>query len=149
MKKDEEVDVDNLELADTSSRVKAFLIDYFLINVLVTILLWEQLSTTDGSLENLTLVLASAIMQIIFIEIIYETFFLWYYGATIGKILSNIRVIHFDDFSKITFGTAFLRSIFRAIDKHILMFIGFFLYFFTESKQTLHDKIAKTLVVNA
>ena len=144
-----EVDVNNLELADTSSRVKAFLIDYFLINVLVTILLWDQISTTNGGIEDLTFILGTAIVQIILIEIVYETFFLWYYGATIGKILSNIRVIHFDDFSKINLPTAFGRAVMRAIDKHILMFIGFIMYFFTESKQTLHDKIAKTLVVNA
>lgn len=145
---EDNIDINNLELANSKSRILAFLIDYLLINILVLILVWDKIAVTDGSMESIALIITDYFVPVLIIEFLYQTFFIWYYGATIGKIALKIRVIDFHSLSKVSFGTAMSRAIFRIIDKHILMLIGFLMFFFTDSRQTLHDKFAKTLVVN-
>jgi uncharacterized RDD family membrane protein YckC len=147
-KQDDNIDIDNLELANTRSRILAFTIDYTLINILVIILIWDKILLTDGTTESIALLLADFIVPVLLIEFLYQTFFIWYYGATLGKIALKIRVINHDDFTKVDLMTAVNRAIFRIIDKHLIMMLGFLMFFFTDSRQTLHDKFAKTLVVN-
>jgi uncharacterized RDD family membrane protein YckC len=142
-----DVDVDNLELADTRSRIKAFVIDDILISTVVIILMWEQIQATPGDLGSVLMVMNQAFFQVILMKFIYQTFFIWYYGATLGKMAAKIRVIDYDDFSKVGFDRALMRAAMRIVSESIF-YIGFLLFFYTDSKQTLHDKVAKTLVVN-
>jgi uncharacterized RDD family membrane protein YckC len=145
---DDNIDIDNLELANTKKRILAFIIDYTLINILVIALIWDKIALTDGTTESIALLLTDFIVPVLLIEFLYQTFFVWYYGATIGKIALKIRIIDFDTLSKVSLMTAVNRSIFRIVDKHVFMLLGFLMFFFTDSRQTLHDKFAKTLVVN-
>jgi uncharacterized RDD family membrane protein YckC len=145
---EENIDIDNLELANTKKRILAFVIDYTLINILVIVLIWDKIALTDGTTESIALLLTDFIVPVLLIEFLYQTFFVWYYGATIGKIALKIRIIDFDTLSKVSLMTAVNRSIFRIVDKHVFMLLGFLMFFFTDSRQTLHDKFAKTLVVN-
>jgi uncharacterized RDD family membrane protein YckC len=145
---EENIDIDNLELANTKKRILAFIIDYTLINILVIVLIWDKIALTDGTTESIALLLTDFIVPVLLIEFLYQTFFVWYYGATIGKIALKIRIIDFDTLSKVSLMTAVNRSIFRIVDKHVFMLLGFLMFFFTDSRQTLHDKFAKTLVVN-
>jgi len=65
--------------------------------------------------------------------------------ATIGKRLFNLRVVN-QKGEKI----GFIRATIRHFGKYLSRFtfcIGFLLVFFTKKKQTLHDKIAATLIV--
>ncbi|HNF70377.1 MAG TPA: RDD family protein, partial [Chitinophagales bacterium] len=66
-------------------------------------------------------------------------------GATIGKLLTGIRVRRKDG-GKISIGTAFLRHIGRIISTMIFM-LGYLLAFIDGKRQTLHDKIANTMVL--
>jgi uncharacterized RDD family membrane protein YckC len=143
-----DVDVDNLELANTRSRIKAFVIDDILISTVVIILMWEQIQATPGDLGSVLMVMNQAFFQVILMKFIYQTFFIWYYGATLGKMAAKIRVIDYDNFSKVGFDRALMRAVMRIVSESIF-YIGFLLFFYTDSKQTLHDKVAKTLVVNA
>lgn len=145
---DDNIDIDNLELANTKKRILAFVIDYTLINILVIVLIWDKIALTDGTTESIALLLTDFIVPVLLIEFLYQTFFVWYYGATIGKIALKIRIIDFDTLSKVSLMTSVNRSIFRIVDKHVFMLLGFLMFFFTDSRQTLHDKFAKTLVVN-
>lgn len=142
------IDIDKLELANQRKRMQAFVIDDILISIITMALLWDQISTVEGDLMNILLLMNGAFIQVLFLKLIYQTFFVWYYGATIGKIIIKIRVIKEDTFESVDFISALMRSASRILSESIF-YLGFALAFYTEGKQTLHDKLAKTLVVNA
>ena len=106
------------------------------------------MQSANGDLVLIAEIMNSAFIQIVIIKVIYQSYFIWYYGATLGKMAVKIRVIDFESFSKVTFAQSVLRSSARIISES-LFYLGFFLAYYTKSRQTLHDKIAKTLVVNA
>lgn len=139
---------ENLELASNLRRFFAFLIDDVLVTVLVYIVFWDNIAPSTNDIENLQNVMNGLLLPILFLKFIYQTFFVWYYGATIGKILMKIRVIDFDNFGRISLFSAIMRS-FARIASEIFFYIGFIVAFLTEGRQTFHDKLGKTLVVNA
>jgi len=144
---EKQVDIDNLKLASMSSRVKAFVIDDLSITLLVLLLLWDSIKNTDGDLIAIITLMNSAFFQIVLIKFIYQTFFIWYYGATIGKFVAKIKVIDFDHFGKVSLMNSAFRSGGRIISE-MIFYIGFLIAYYTESRQTLHDKFGKTLVVD-
>ncbi len=145
---DNKINIDNLELASTRARIKAFVVDDLAITFIVMLMMWEQISTTNGDFVLVLTLINSAFIQVIILKFVYQTFFIWYYGATLGKMLAKIRVIDFDNFGRVSLMSAVLRSIGRILSE-MIFYIGFFIAFYTQSKQTFHDKIGKTLVVNA
>ncbi|MEA3288933.1 MAG: RDD family protein [Campylobacterota bacterium] len=142
-----QVDMDNLQLASMGSRLKAFIIDDLLITLIVLVLLWEQISAASGDLGVITSLMNQAFFEIVALKFIYQTFFIWYYGATLGKIVAKIRVIDYDNFGKVSFMNSLVRSAGRIVSE-ALFYIGFLMAYYTDSKQTFHDKFGKTLVVN-
>jgi len=143
----ENIDTSKLELASTSRRIKAFVIDDLLITFVMLALLWEPITSTNGDYLAIAMIMNEAFLQIITIKIIYQSFFIWYYGATLGKMSSKIKVIDFNNFGKITFAQSVLRASGRILSESFF-YLGFALAYYTDSKQTFHDKVAKTLVVN-
>jgi uncharacterized RDD family membrane protein YckC len=137
----------NLELATIGSRVKAFVIDDLLITAVFLLLYWEKFSATDDAMALLA-IMNEGVYQVLLLKFVYQGFFVWYYGATLGRIFAKIRVIDYYHFGRVSLFTAFVRSFFRIISE-MFFYIGFIFAFFNDSKQTLQDKIAKTLVVNA
>lgn len=144
----DQIDIENLQLASMGARVKAFVIDDISVTLIVMLILWDQIQSTGGDLSGVLTVMNSAFFQIVVLKFIYQTFFIWYYGATIGKIVAKIKVIDYDHFGRVSFTSALIRSSGRIISE-AAMFIGFVFAYFTASRQTFHDKIGKTLVVNA
>lgn len=142
-----QVDIDNLELASTSSRMKAFVIDDISITLLVLLILWDQIVASNGDFITVLEIMNGAFLQIVVLKFFYQTFFIWYFGQTIGKFVAKIKVIDYDNFGRVSLINSAVRSIGRIISEAVL-YIGFIFAFYTESKQTAHDKIAKTLVVN-
>jgi len=140
--------IDNLQLASPLSRIIAFVIDDLSITLLVLFMLWDNVVAVDGDYIAIMALMNEIFFQIIFIKFIYQTFFVWYYGATIGKFVAKIRVIDFDHYGKVSILNSAFRSGGRIISE-IIFYIGFLIAFFTESRQTLHDRFGKTLVVNA
>ena len=145
---DNNINIDDLQLASMGDRTKAFVIDDISITLLVAIMLWDTISSANGDFIAIMAIMNSAFFQIVFIKFIYQTFFVWYYGATIGKLVVKIRVIDFDDFGKVSLINSAVRSAGRIVSE-MLFYIGFIMAFFTDSRQTFHDKFGKTLVVNA
>ncbi|MFA6788474.1 MAG: RDD family protein [Arcobacteraceae bacterium] len=136
----------NLELATIGSRVKAFVIDDLLITAVFLLLYWEKFSATDDAMVLLA-IMNEGVYQVLLLKFVYQGFFVWYYGATLGRIFAKIRVIDYYHFGRVSLFTAFIRSFFRIISE-MFFYIGFVFAFFNDSKQTLQDKIARTLVVN-
>jgi len=148
MNNNEQINTDDLELASMKSRVKAFVVDDLSITLLVIIILWDKISSTNGDLLSTMAIMNEAFIQIVVLKFIYQTFFIWYYGATIGKLLSKIKVIDYNTYGRISLLNASIRSAGRIISESVF-YLGFVLAYYGDARQTFHDKFSKTLVVNA
>jgi uncharacterized RDD family membrane protein YckC len=139
---------ENLELASIRSRTFAFIIDDFLITFIVIAMYWESIVQNGNDVVTILTVMNEFVLQILLLKFAYQTFFVWYYGATIGKIITKIRVIDYYHFGRVSIFTAMTRSVLRILSE-MFFYMGFIFAFFTESRQTFHDKLGRTLVVNA
>jgi uncharacterized RDD family membrane protein YckC len=79
------------------------------------------------------------------IEVIYTTYFLGAYGATLGKMACGIWIVR-PDGQRISYWRAFARY-FAAILSQIILFLGFIIAAFDDEKRALHDRICDTRVV--
>lgn len=142
------IDTNNLELASINSRVKAFIIDDLLITFVVAIMLWDQIANVSDDFGAMLLMLNQYAIPVMVLKFLYQSFFVWYYGATLGKMAAKIRVIDYYSFGRVSFVNALIRSFGRLISE-MFFYIGFIIGFFTQGRQTFHDKIGRTLVINA
>ena len=84
----------NLQLASMRSRALAYIIDDLLVTLIIIMIFWESIYAISEDTEALMYLLkAELVTPLIILKIIYHTFFVWYFGATIGKIVAKIRVI--------------------------------------------------------
>ncbi|MFI5172234.1 MAG: RDD family protein, partial [Chitinophagales bacterium] len=83
-----------------------------------------------------------ALIGLLLIPMIYFVFFEGLWGASIGKLITGIRVRRKDG-GKINFGVAFIRYLGRIIST-IIFLLGYALALIDSKRQTLHDKIANT-----
>ncbi len=134
-------------LASIPKRSWAFFIDELLLSFLFIIIIWDSFvrATTFEEMISLT---NSFVLEYMAIKIIYQTFFVSMYGASIGKILLKIRVIEISTLQKPTPLAAFNRAVFRIISE-LLFYLGFLWGMLNPTRQTWHDFTAKTLVINA
>ncbi len=147
----EEKILDNLErgglkLTSISKRSFAFLIDDLIVSLLVFIIFYDSIASAKDVREIIFLV-NNAFLHIISIKILYHTFFVWHYGATMGKMFFKMRVVDEKNFLKPDFFHSFLRAVVRIVSES-LFYLGFLWGVFMETRQTWHDKLAKTLVID-
>jgi len=146
-------DIKRYQISSRGKRLKAYLIDDTIVSLFLFAIFYDRFmeifetysSTRD--LLPLALFLEQNSLTFILLRIIYQTFFVWQYGATPGKILSHIKIIELNRMSKPSFSTALLRSLFRVLSDAIF-YIGYIVAYFNPLAQTLHDKLAKTIVVD-
>jgi uncharacterized RDD family membrane protein YckC len=138
---------EELTLASIPKRSMAFFIDEMLLSFILIIALWDSFVNAQ-TIEALIDVTNSFVLEYIIIKILYQTFFLMQYGATLGKIIMKIRVVTMVSLENPNFSVAFNRAIFRVVSE-LLFYLGFLWAMFDPSSQGWHDKTAKTLVVNA
>lgn len=138
----------NLQLASMRSRAFAFVIDDLLVTVIIMIIFWENIIALSDDMEAMMFLMKTdLVMPLIVLKVTYHTFFVWYYGATIGKIIAKIRVIDVNSWERVSLFSSFLRSIGR-IFSEMFFYAGFLIGFFNEGRKTFHDITGKTLVVN-
>lgn len=140
-------DTNNLELAKISTRALAFVIDDILITFIVFAIFWDTIANSGSDLTALLVVMNEFVLQVLFLKFIYQTFFVWYYGATVGKIVAKVRVIDYENYGRVSLFSSIMRSFARLLSE-MFFYIGFIFSFFNDGKQTFHDKMGKTLVVN-
>ncbi len=138
---------ENVTLSSFRSRSLAFVIDELLISVLFMFIVWDTITNLASS-EQLIVFINSNAWQIIFLKIIYHTFFIWMYGATLGKMALKIKVVSIDLLDNPTLAFALLRSIARIFSETIF-YMGFIWAYFDKHRQTWQDKISHTLVIDA
>jgi len=140
--------IQNLQLASISSRAFAFIIDDMIIGTLIIFIYWDGFIAISDDTETMINFIQTIFLPYMVLKAIYHTFFVWYYGATIGKKVAKIRVIDNDHWGAVTIFQAFLRAVGRDISE-MFYYIGFVIAFFNDGKKTFHDFLGKTLVVNA
>ena len=139
----------NLQLASMRSRAFAYVIDDLLVTLIIMIIFWENIYAVSNDPDALMyLMKAELVMPLIVLKVIYHTFFVWYYGATVGKIVAKIRVIDANHWGRVSFFSSLLRSVGR-IFSEMFFYVGFLIGFFNDGRKTFHDITGKTLVVNA
>lgn len=144
-----DTNTNNLELASMRSRAFAFVIDDLLVTLLITYIFWDQIIAASHDTEAM-MVLAQTVfvMPLIALKVFYHTFFVWYYGQTLGKKLAKIRVIDSYSWERVSLFSSFLRA-FGRVFSEMFFYIGFAIGFLNEGRKTFHDFTGKTLVVNA
>jgi len=143
----EKFESENITLASFQKRGAAYLIDEILISVLFSLIYLDQMPA-NVSTEELIGIVNSLFGYLVVIKILYQTFFIWMYGATIGRIMMKIRVIETSDLENPNLMVALTRSAFRIISES-LFYLGFIWAFLNPKRETWHDKVANTLVINA
>jgi uncharacterized RDD family membrane protein YckC len=140
---------DNLQLASMRSRALGYVIDDFLVTIIIMMIFWEDIISVSQDMDALMYLLkAELAFPLIMLKVIYQTFFVWYYGATIGKIVVKIRVIDANKWGRVSIISSFLRAVGR-IFSEMFFYIGFLIGFFNNGRKTFHDITGRTLVVNA
>jgi len=137
---------ERLTLASINKRGIAFFIDEMIISILFYIIYADSFAKA-GSLESVIELTNMLFLQVILLKIIYHTFFVWMYGATVGKILLKIKVVSLDELDNPNLMSSFIRAVVRIISE-FLLYLGFLWAFFDKARQAWHDKAAKTVVID-
>jgi len=141
------LDREGLHLASIKKRAFAFFIDEMLLSFLLIIAMSDSFSNAKN-IEDIILLTNSYVMEYIMMKIVYQTFFVMQYGATLGKLALKIRVIEIATLTNPNILSSLNRAIFRIVSE-MLFYLGFLWGMMDPARQTWHDKTAKTLVVDA
>lgn len=137
---------EEMTLASIKKRSMAFFIDEMLLSFILLIALWDSFIDAK-TVEEVIYVTNTFVLEYMAMKIIYQAFFVMQYGATVGKIIMKIRVIEIKTLNNPSVISALNRGVFRVISE-MLFYLGFLWGMLDPSRQTWHDKTAKTLVVN-
>lgn len=143
----QKLDRENLSITPMKRRIMAYFVDEILLSVLFMIVYFDDVANAKNY-EQMIALISSLTLEFVFLKLIYQTFFIWYYGASIGKIAFKMICIDTALFAKPTFKMALLRSSVRIFSES-LFYLGFIWAFGNVLKQTWHDKLAKTVVIDA
>ena len=134
-------------LADTKKRATAFFIDEMLLSFILILALWDSFVSAQ-TMEEIILVSNHFALEYMAMKIFYQAFFIMKYGASVGKIAMKIRVIEIKTLQTPNVASALNRGIFRVVGE-LFFYFGFLWGVLDPARQTLHDKTAKTLVIDA
>ncbi|MCW9026531.1 MAG: RDD family protein, partial [Thiovulaceae bacterium] len=136
---------EQMTLASISKRATAFFIDELLLSFVLVLALWDSFAAAKDMQEMIELT-NMFVLEFLAIKIIYQAFFIMQYGASIGKLVMKIHVIEIATLQNPNVLNSLNRAIFRVISE-LIFYLGFLWGIFDPSRQTWHDKTAKTLVV--
>ena len=137
---------EGLVLAPVKKRAVAFFIDEMLLSFLLIIAMSDAFSNAN-SVEEIINLTNNFMFEYLIMKIVYQTFFVMQYGATLGKLAMKIRIIEIATLQNPRFAASLNRAIFRVISE-MFFYLGFLWGMMDPAKQTWHDKTARTLVVN-
>ena len=138
---------ENITLAPIKKRSLAFFIDETLLSFLLIIALWDSFKVAV-TMEEIIILTNQFVLEYMAMKIIYQAFFVMQYGATLGKLAVKIKVIEIKTLNYPSVISSLNRAIFRVISE-MLFYLGFLWGMMDKSRQSWHDKTARTLVVNA
>lgn len=142
----EKFERENITLAPLKKRALAYLIDEILVSLLFIFIYVDQIPDNATTEETITII-NSLVFYVMVLKVIYQTFFVWMYGATLGRIAMKIRVISMEDLENPSLLFSLSRASFRIISESIF-YLGFLWAVLNPKRETWHDKVSKTLVIN-
>ncbi len=143
----QQLEREQLYLVPIKKRAFATMIDEVLLSFLLLVVLWDCFNQTE-TLEDMIMLTNAFVFEFMAIKIVYQAFFIWQYGATLGKILLKIRVIEVSTLDTPTFTASLNRAIFRIISE-MIFYLGYLWGTLDPVRQTWHDKTARTVVIDA
>jgi len=143
----EKFERENITLAPFPKRFLAYFIDEILVSLLFVMIYIGSIEDSKNVEETINMI-NGLVIYIMILKVVYQTFFVWMYGATLGKIFMKIRVVSTNDLENPTVLYALNRAIVRIISESVF-YIGFVWAFMSPKRETWHDKAGQTLVVNA
>ena len=141
------LDAQNLKLSSIRKRVFAFFIDDIIVSFLVFLAFYNSFASAKD-MEEIIVITNSLFLYIVMIKVIYHTFFVWQYGATMGKMLFKIVVVDKNSFYKLSLFASFIRAVVRVVSEG-LFYLGFFWAFLNPTRQTWHDLACGSVVIDA
>jgi uncharacterized RDD family membrane protein YckC len=136
---------EHLQLAGISRRATAFFLDELLLSLLLIVSIWENF-THATDMTEVILLIQQFTLEYIVLKVLYQMFFVYKYGATLGKIALKIRVIELQTLANPSIASSLNRAIFRIISE-MFFYMGFLWGMFDPMKRTWHDLSAKTIVI--
>ncbi len=136
-----------MRYAEIIDRFVGMLIDYIIIFVISLII---SIPLGLAALTGLGFFLAPLWIVVIFLWIVYFTYFEGTSGQTPGKSIAHTKVVDIRTGQTVDMGRAFLRSLLRIIDGipfFLPYLIGLILIAVTPNRQRLGDTVANTVVV--
>lgn len=149
---------EHIKLASLNKRLWAYSLDEIIVGVIFSLFYNFNFGVSLNDPEAILNIAnnMSNIMSQLFImflywngaRIVYQIFFIWYYGATIGKILLRIEVIDVVMLSKPNLADSLLRACAKVIGE-MAFYLGFIWALGNPQRQAWHDRLAKTVVCDA
>jgi len=143
---EKKLNLEQIKLASINKRALAYAIDEIIISLLFAIIVWDQLKAIKTP-EEMMAYSSSLFVYIMSVKIIYQTIFVYMYGASLGKMAVKIRVIESEYLGLPTIMQSFIRAVMRIISEMIFYF-GYVVALFSPLRLTWQDRVATTLVVD-
>lgn len=148
-------------IASLGKRTGAFTIDSLVMSLFVLILFYDPImalaaeitaAVTPEKMENVVRLMQQfnrqSLPYIFLLYLLYHGTLVWLTGMTLGKYLMKIKVVQIETGERLSFTAAFLRALLRTVGEMFLFYLTFLPAFFSPIHQTLHDRIARAVVVD-
>jgi len=142
----EKFERENISLATFPKRLLAYIIDEILVSFLFVMIYINSIESTQNVEDTINMI-NGLVVYIMILKVIYQSFFVTVYGATVGKILMKIKVVSIKDLENPSFIFSFIRASVRILSESAF-YLGFIWALMNPKRETWHDKAGQTLVVN-
>ncbi|MDD7600536.1 MAG: RDD family protein [Campylobacter sp.] len=141
----ERLERENIRLASFDKRLFAHLIDEVIISALFFVIYYDAFKNAAGDVQAMIAVISSFIWQLMLLKVLYHTFFVWRYGASLGKIVMGIMVLDSEILDFPSLPKALIRACVRIISEWCF-YLGFIWMLGNAANQSWHDKLSGTIV---
>jgi len=131
-------------------RFLSFLIDFLLFLNIATVYTWISFYVSANTLLKggfIIPLLSTAFLLFVFVLYLScRLLIIWKFGITLGKKILGLKIVSEED-DKLSLYKVLMREIAGKTISSVIIMAGFVMAGFSDKKQALHDKIAKTIVV--
>ncbi len=140
------LEAEGLRLTSIPRRSYAFLIDDLIVSFLLFVAFYNSFANAK-SMEEILVITNNLFIYIVFLKVAYHTFFVWQYGATMGKMLFGMIVVDGENFQKLSFSKSLIRAVVRVFSEAVF-YLGFLWGVLNPTRQTWHDKACGSIVID-
>lgn len=140
------LEFEGIKIASMKKRVLAFILDEIIISILFY-LIYSDAFEAALDLEQINALIASLLWQVVFLRVLYQGFFTWYFGASLGKMALKIAVVDVKGLYKPSLGASIIRACVRVVSE-MCFYLGFVWAFNSPLRQSWEDLAAKTAVID-